>query len=247
MSPITEEMVEVAARAIYETSVARVRKLVSEIELDTEHYKTLFREMREDVSDRAVAISIFALFDDLICDTYRRHFNPEIKDGVDGILEGSGFLSTSHNRIKLAAALYWIEKGTYERLNLLRNIRNRFAHHIEAKTFADKKIAGYITSFPKIPEALEGVIVQYGGPPYKKLPLRQKFLVQSALLFKDTVFEIIVLPYARMMEVSPGSILGDREKMPDNLRALMNEAVDMVIDVTLADAPDPKDQAVAQQ
>jgi hypothetical protein len=240
-------MIEVASRAYYEAQVAHVRELVGEIELDTAHYKECFREMREDSSDRAVAISVFALFDDLICDTYRRHFNPQIRDGVDSLLEGSGFLSTSHNRIKLAAALYWIEKGTYERLNLLRNIRNRFAHHIRAKAFSDNKIAGYITSFPKIPEGLEEVIVRYGGPTYKKIGLRQKFLIQSALLFQDTVFEIVVLPYARMMKVDLGSVLGDPEKMPTNLQALQKEAIEMVLEVAMADVPDPKDQAVAQQ
>lgn len=247
LSYVTDEIVEIAAKAAYEAQVNRVRDLVSEVALDIEHYKAVFEELREEKSDRTVAIAVYALFDDLIIDTYRRHLNHEIKDGLDSILEGSGFLATSHNRVKLAAALFWISKRTYARLNLLRSIRNRFAHHIEARQFDDKVVSGYITSFPPIPEQLEEVIIGYGGPPFKKLSIRKKFLVQVALLFQDTVSEFTVQPYARTMEVDIGSVLSDREKLPENLRLLGLEVARMVLTVALSGAPKIDFQATPQQ
>jgi hypothetical protein len=92
----------------------RVKQIIAGWSLDPNQYASVFTEAMEDNSDRAAAITIFALFDDRLLKVMQEHFDPDIPGGFDSIFHPSAFLGTAHNRLKLALALRWVEKTTYQ-------------------------------------------------------------------------------------------------------------------------------------
>ena len=173
----------------------------------------------EDNSDRAAAITIFALFDDLLLKVMQEHFDPDIPGGFDSIFHPSAFLGTAHNRLKLALALRWVEKTTYQDINLLRSIRNRFAHHIEAKTFDDARMAGYITSLSENDRDRNEL---------EQVEPRNRFIYLSVKIFMTFVIQITTFPYSLILGISSRDILGNYENLPENLKTVFDKLTNVL-------------------
>jgi DNA-binding MltR family transcriptional regulator len=201
------------ASAFHAIGVSRVQAAAAAVQLDADRYVSVIEEAWEEKSDRASAITIFALFDDFLLEVLKRHFNPGIQGGFESLFEGSGFLSTAHSRIKLAAALSWILTANYHDLNILRQIRNRFAHHIDTKSFNDKIIAGYISSLPKLPDYF--MHLPLGD---RKLSNRERFFIMSMLCFYSLVYSTTLMPHAIRHMVDPTAVWTDFDSKPENLQ-----------------------------
>jgi DNA-binding MltR family transcriptional regulator len=211
----SESVVERAAEAMYQSVVKRVRDAVAKIPLNPQHYFEVFEEAAFlERSDRAVALTVYTLFDDVLIATFKRQLNEEVPDGLNSILEGSGFLSTSYNRMKMALGLYWITRATYQQVTLLRRIRNLFAHHIEIKTFDDQRIAGYISTFPKFPKAIVELPDAKQWFDGKQFTNRHRYLLQSTLLFQQFLKDLTVLPHAIRDRAHPGDVAGQYDDLP---------------------------------
>jgi Mannitol repressor len=89
-------------------------------------------------SDRACAVLGAALLDARLESLYKRRllcFQEEI-------LSGNGPLNTFSARIRIARALAWISSDVQSDLDVIRSIRNEFAHSFDHElSFADQSIA----------------------------------------------------------------------------------------------------------
>lgn len=89
-------------------------------------------------SDRACAVLGAALLDVRLESLYSRR----LRCFGDELLSNSGPLGTFSARIRLARSLAWISDDVHNDLNLIRLIRNEFAHNVDhALSFADQSIA----------------------------------------------------------------------------------------------------------
>jgi DNA-binding MltR family transcriptional regulator len=209
----SDSRTQAIASAFHAIGVSRVQAAAAAVPLDADRYVSVIEEAWEEKSDRASAITIFALFDDFLLEVLKRHFNPDIQGGLESLFEGSGFLSTAHSRIKLAAALSWVLTANYHDLNIFRQIRNRFAHHIDTKSFNDKIIAGYISSLPKLPEYFFAPTIG-----------RSKTVQPRAVLYNDHAMFLFaclfhtLMPHAIRHMVDPTAVWTDFDSKPENLR-----------------------------
>jgi DNA-binding MltR family transcriptional regulator len=142
-----------AAENFYLEIAAKARAAVEELNIDPSKYGAIFEELLDETSDRAVAITTYAIFDDVLLEIFQKHLNPDVPGSLNSILNPSAFLGTSHNRAKLALALRWIGTEVYHDVDILRNVRNRFAHHVSVKSFQHEPIAGYVSSLETLPLA----------------------------------------------------------------------------------------------
>ena len=89
-------------------------------------------------SDRACAILGAALLDARLESLYNRRF----QFSKDELLSGNGPLSTFSTRIRLAHALAWISDDVQYDLNIIRSVRNDFAHNFDHElSFSTQSIA----------------------------------------------------------------------------------------------------------
>lgn len=89
-------------------------------------------------SDRACAVLGAALLDARLESLYNRR----LRCFTDELLSNNGPLGTFSARIRVARALAWISDDVQYDLNLIRTIRNEFAHNFDhALSFADQSIA----------------------------------------------------------------------------------------------------------
>ncbi len=90
-------------------------------------------------SDRGAVLVGVAYLDELLIRLFRKRMLLSKKLDEE-LFEGFGPLSALSARIKVAYALGWIGSETYHDLNLLRSLRNEFAHAHEPKAFSDASV-----------------------------------------------------------------------------------------------------------
>jgi hypothetical protein len=92
-------------------------------------------------SDRASALMHAALMDAILKDTLRRRMTALSAAESDDLFRGQGPLASFSAKIKVSYALRFFGKKTGDDLHLIREIRNGFAHHTGALTFATSELA----------------------------------------------------------------------------------------------------------
>jgi hypothetical protein len=91
-------------------------------------------------SDRACAILGASLLEELLLRLFQKSL---LEDAPKELFEGNGPLSTFSGRIKLAYFLGMISTDEYSELDLIRRIRNDFAHAFDHQlSFDTKPVAG---------------------------------------------------------------------------------------------------------
>lgn len=226
------DMINRLADVLYKHKVTTTLEEAASIPVDCEKIERVLAEVSRS-SDRAAVILIFALIDDLFIQYFSLFLNGQIKGGTASLFDGNGMLATAHNRITMAAALYWIGKATYADLNLIRGIRNKFAHEIDINELSHRKISGiihsmhkYETVFFKVPE-LNGKIVSD-----RKWTDRECFLVRTAMVIKNLVSELILARSAIANKIHPSDTLFiPFDDAPENVRNLSRSIAKFVLSV----------------
>ena len=104
-------------------------------------------------SDRSAALLAAALLDAQLESLFRAR----LKHHQDRLLGFDGPLASFSTRIRMARALDWIDEEVERDLDVIRNIRNRFAHSFEQDlTFEDAEIKGWCSSLLTIQAYLTG-------------------------------------------------------------------------------------------
>jgi hypothetical protein len=100
-----------------------------------------------DESERGMAVLVAAELDRALELVLKAYLAPG-KARDDLFAGGTPPLGTFSSKINLAQALQLIRQGEYESLQLIRRIRNEFAHNPDA-SFADAKIKSWMRGLPE--------------------------------------------------------------------------------------------------
>ncbi|HWU80367.1 MAG TPA: hypothetical protein VN158_09925 [Caulobacter sp.] len=215
-------LVEKVASTLYQVQVDNARKLVSDTEFDLAEMKRV-AQVAISESDRAAAILLFSYAEDMMLEGIKRNINKDIKGSFDGLVSPNGLLATASDRITFLAALRWIDKPTYTSLNILRGIRNRFAHHVACDSLSERSIAGMVTSLPDFERP---IFEQMEIEPFNH---RETYLARAFLTVHRVMYETSVLPHALAHQVDPRDVSGTFDSGPDNLRKLGLTAADCIL------------------
>lgn len=100
-------------------------------------------------SDRGFVLIAAATLDEVLRLMLRHYFidNPHEKNFLDKLFENEAPLSTFSSRIRLAYALGFIGDDLYHDLQIVRDIRNKFAHSIKALQLDTDSIRDRIRNF----------------------------------------------------------------------------------------------------
>lgn len=105
-------------------------------------------------SDRAAAVLGAALLDERL----KNMFFSRLAAKQESLLGKMGPLSTFSSRINLAFALCWIDAETENDLNIIRDVRNDFAHHLDhGLSFETQSIADRCNNLQSAVAYLDGI------------------------------------------------------------------------------------------
>jgi DNA-binding MltR family transcriptional regulator len=167
--PEPDDVTEAFARALFESHVQLASEEIAKLSYDFDRIDRTFAAAHEE-TDRSCAITIFALIDELICDLFLLHVNPAFGQSRRRLFDEFGILPTASRRLQMLFALNWIDRDTFHDLNLLRKIRNEFAHRASVRSFEEDPIKGYMASFRTpyadvLDRALSAVGLTFEGMP----------------------------------------------------------------------------------
>lgn len=216
------EAVERVAKALYQVQVNSARDGVAAVKFDLDEMRRVM-DVAIAESDRAAAILLFAYAEDMMIEGIRLHVNGNVKGGFQSLVAPNGLLATASDRITFLAALRWISQSTYAAVNLLRGIRNRFAHHVVCDSFDDRVVSGMVTSLPDFERPLtEKMGITFTGR-------RQVYLARALLTVHRVMHEIAILPHAISQHVDPRDVGGPFDESPANIHELGLTAADCIL------------------
>ncbi|MFN3851337.1 MAG: hypothetical protein ACK4NY_18010 [Spirosomataceae bacterium] len=96
-----------------------------------------FQEMLNKETDRGLVLVAASFIDFCLQNLLLSKLTIQKKDEKE-IFSGNGFLSTFSSKIKLAKAIELIDETTFKNIEVVRKIRNQYAH-----TIKDKTLKGY--------------------------------------------------------------------------------------------------------
>lgn len=118
-----------------------------------------FFEACKKESDRGLALVAAEFFDATIERLLRARFSVGLKSQpklIKPLFEGFGPLSTFSSKISVSYAINLLQDWMASDLDLIRRIRNDFAHSLESKTFRDPKISGMVDQLASLAKLIQG-------------------------------------------------------------------------------------------
>ena len=216
-------LVEQIAKAMEAEHHRQLTEHLAQFSLDSSGYLEFFLSIVNE-SDRALAIVAFAYVDERLKELFARALNPEISGGTKSLLDGMAPLSASGPRIQMAAALFWLKPSTYKNLDLLRKIRNAFAHESAANELTNSKIRGLVSSMiPMEQPVLDAWRGETASP--NNIGLRAQFFIRAAITCQCMIAELSAYPVAQRMGMSPKQVFSmGYEALPDEYKELARAA-----------------------
>src|SRR6266511_1184702 len=216
-----DKQVKELAKLLHEAHRVQLIEQVKKLTYDTKRFESFLLSLRAE-SDRALPIVLFAFVEDQLHDHLLRVLNPETVGGLERLFESLGPLATASARIKVASALGWLHNNTAQGLELLRKIRNEFAHYPFTHGFDDRRIIGYVSSM----EPVEGRL--FGGMDGKlrdpaTLTRRTVYHVRATTLVQRMTQELLTAPLAKNMGLHPMTALHDGKDEEGKLPTLMRD------------------------
>jgi DNA-binding MltR family transcriptional regulator len=175
-------------------------------------------------SDRAAAIVGGAFLDVLLKDLLQAHFVPDSKSD-EKIFQGNGCLATFSSRIDLSYRLGLIAKQEHKALHTIREIRNKFAHQLDAVTFARQDLRSLCANIevPRIMVAPRSIPLSEKGeaPP---LPSVDKADSNNP----RAVFEESIEAYMNILAARLAAALMSRPELPKQYSSAVEIARNML-------------------
>lgn len=220
---VTDEAVDVALRAMRD----HFRQSVGDLELYETELSNFFKSLTAE-SSRALAVVAFSYIDEKLATLMRQHLNAEISGGLDSLFGGFGPLSTASARIKIAASLRWLSPLTYRHLEIIRKIRNEFAHRPFLDTFDESPVRDFLGQFKPVEKFLWDSMAE-SLLPYEAVSRRQLFHMRAAMTCARMIEEVATSPKAISMGLSPGALHQDGfEAVPQPFKELVRASLNVV-------------------
>jgi len=114
----------------------------------------------------------------------------------------------------------------------MKSIRNRFADHAEVHSFADTKVAGWVTSMTPYEHPAIPLIRDELGSPERTLSLRELFLMRALGTLVNLATDLAVGPIATKRRVSPSDLTASGfDNQPKNIQDASRFQAGMYVDM----------------
>ena len=116
------------------------------LEIDKDHWSGFFRELKGE-SDRGTALLYAAWIDHLLEQKLRLHFSKGNAKQRDQLFEETGAFHTFASKVSAAFCLGWLDPDVRHDIDLIRRIRNLFAHQIHGLSMDSLRVRAFVDTF----------------------------------------------------------------------------------------------------
>jgi hypothetical protein len=120
--------------------------------IDTSRFNRLSQELHKE-SDRAALLMGAAWLDEGLLNLLRAHLLPSTTKEDQELFEGHGPLATFSARTKVSRRLGLISADFEQAINIIRRIRNKFAHSLETPNLSASPYREWINELPLVIES----------------------------------------------------------------------------------------------
>lgn len=160
-------------------------------------------------SDTVFSIVSFSFIDSRLTDIIIGNLPNMNTAAAKGLFSPNGPLSTSAAKLNLVFALGWLSETTSHDLNILRKIRNAFAHDPYARTIEEEPFRSWVTALSNRESGpITAILAQHHLP---ALQLRQAFQLRTVTTCLAAASELISHPAAFKHGVPPGALMASAE------------------------------------
>lgn len=213
-----EDVYQKVGRAIEEAVVKSVADRLSDRSYDFMKAESFLMSCYNE-SDRAAPVLVFSFIENAIRELFSLELEVDSDKELDSIFGPFGPLATTSSRIRILSVLGWISKNTAKSLDILRRIRNQFAHDPPAEAFRDSRIESLLGSLPHFETHLfDTEYLRSIGIEVTELPRNDSktiFLARAAFVFSILFVELSTFPSCRRAGLPANSILVRRELHPE--------------------------------
>lgn len=119
---------------------------IAQVLVDEQQWSSFFHELKLE-SDRGAAVLSAIWIEELLTRKFKSLFSKGNSDARKKLFDNNGPLSSFSSKITAAYCLGWLGQDTYHDINLVRKIRNTFAHHLHGISLEDAEIRDLINQF----------------------------------------------------------------------------------------------------
>jgi DNA-binding MltR family transcriptional regulator len=166
-------------------------------------------------TDRGAAIIAATFLDNLLQIALERRFLHLSKDQHKALFGRMAPLSTFSAKIEIAYAAGLFGKSAYNNIQMIRNVRNKFAHKLERLHFDHPQIAKFIDD----PQRKKAII---GSPSSRRDEFLITFALLIILLYGYTAEDIRLLPLGKTHPAFFAALAQTLQTMQETLRSAQN-------------------------
>ena len=189
------------------------------MQVNLEIIEAFKKTINEESSDRAKVIITAAQIDYLLDMKLKDHFSHGNKNVQKKLFSGNGAFSTLSSKVNIAYCSGWIDSDVYHDIEVLRKIRNVFAHRFEALSLDSPDIIKLIKNFQvphrqyydwgklRIASSDDGIVMYTGDKPDGA---KEDFEVPGKLFFvigMSILYTVLLENLGFSVKLSDGKII----------------------------------------
>lgn len=221
------KVVEIVAKAIYESQVKSAREQIDELIYDPSDIEQFCKRIVSE-SETAQVLLFYTYLDNMVRSLLAlQMIGLETNTAREELFEGNGPLATFSARTRIAYHLGWITARQKVRLDAFRKVRNEFAHRAFKISMADPVVADKLKLIDYDLPAMFGKVF----PANVRLSGLSSLLCRLIFLTHETCVELLVSPSARAHRVSVDAILSTFDDSPELIRKVRRAFSAALVDV----------------
>jgi hypothetical protein len=225
---ITDDMVERAAKAMFNEQVKSAQSTIAERQFDCAVFKSYLLGLRAE-SDRGLSVFMWSYMETVFEGLLSQELEPSIPGGLRSLFDHHGPLSSGRDKVLIAGALRWFSPTTVHNLEMLRRIRNRFAHEFQTLDFGDRVILGLVTSMHPVEERILRSIELK-----PEVTARTRFHVRAVVTLTDAIVDLLCAPVL-ISHGLPFALRPRFDDMPLNVRELLRASAETCLELVAKD------------
>ncbi|MEI9421501.1 hypothetical protein O7A70_10015 [Mesorhizobium sp. Cs1299R1N1] len=237
---------DAAVKAMYDHQVGVAKTAVDQTKFDSSAMPNIFRRLHTE-SETSQVLVVSSYIEDRVTNLFQNQLIDLGSEAAKERIFGSnGPLGTFGGRITMAYHLGWLTKGTVDRLNNFRKVRNIFAHRAFSASYSDQRVRDLFVPLVKALDLFDTTSVvaaievdnRQGVRRIAEATEPERYLCSLALLSGDVFRELLVMPEAVRHRVSPRDIASNFDAQPQVLAELLRNMIRSALEILLpADQP----------
>ena len=222
-----EESIEIQVarswgKAIGRHRRAQIRESIGQQDINPADF-VLFVRKAIQKDDRSLALLLYSYFDRFLLTRFRELIGGRTEE----LLGPERPLHHSYPRLVLAHGLRWIGDEVFNGLNLMRRIRNEFAHNVDVDGLCDDPIAGFQSSMPSVEDMIYKDDQRLEKTQTKlrlrsELSVRELYVLRSCFFIGQGMIDTISRPEFLQAGFPPEALhFDDPRTLPPNVKFLM--------------------------